>query len=301
MNERPTDGVAGVPAATAAVLFRAIAVLGVVAGLVFGTTAWIFLGDLDENLDQSLALGESASGSVLETIDVAEQLIASLEAGLETVEATLLAVETTLGDTAGVAASTASVAASLPETFDDVDSALATVEQLSGAIDSALSGLSRVPFGPDYDPAEPLPDAIGNLRAAFEPIGADLTALSDDLGRFADGSDDVAVQLDLVRADLRTTRAALADSADLLDDYRATASDAGTLAVTSRDDMGRAFLLARIAVVLMAIFVIVAQFVPWWLAGHVADRRFRASPDRVLTDGPQNEPGREGSRSEHDT
>ena len=77
------EGRAAAPATTAdgraASAFRAIAVFGVIAGLVLGTTAWIFLSDLDDNLDQSLAIGESASGSVIETIDVAEQLIEALE------------------------------------------------------------------------------------------------------------------------------------------------------------------------------------------------------------------------------
>lgn len=251
--------------------FRFIAVFGVVAGLVLGVTAWTFLADLDDNLDQSLAIGESASGSVIETIDVAERLIDSLDAGLQTVGATLGAVEATLGDTAGVASSTASLSATLPESFADVDAALATVESLSRTIDGALSGLSSVPFGPDYDPDVPLPDAVGNLRAAFAPIGSDLEAISLELQTFADGSDDVRSQVDSVRADVAATRTALRESAGLLDDYRATATDAGLLAASSRDDMGRAFTLARLGVLLLAAFVIVAQYVPWYLAGH-ADR-----------------------------
>ncbi len=253
----------------AARAFRAIAACGVVVGLVLGVTAWIFLNDLDDNLDQSLAIGESASGSVIETIDVAERLIESLDAGLVTVGATLGAVESTLGDTAGVAASTAELSAALPESFEDIDAALSTVESLSGAIDTALRGLSRVPLGPDYDPDVPLPTAVGNLRAAFAPIGEDLTAISLELQAFADGSDDVGVQVDGVRADLADTRAALTDSAGLLDEYRQTATDAGLLASSSRDDMARAFALARFALLLVAAFIVIAQYVPWWLASNL--------------------------------
>ena len=86
--------------ATAAGWFRSIAVFGVVTALVLGVTGWSFLTNLDENLDQSLQIGEAASVSVIETIDVAERLIESLDAGLETVGATLEAVESTVGDTA---------------------------------------------------------------------------------------------------------------------------------------------------------------------------------------------------------
>jgi hypothetical protein len=246
--------------------FRLIAVFGVITGLVLGGAGWVFLTDLDRNLDQSLAIGESASGSVIETIDVAERLIGSLDAGLLTVGATLGTVESTLGDTAGLAATTASLSATLPDSFDDIDAALSTVESLSGAIELALRGLSRVPFGPDYDPAMPLPEAVGNLRAAFAPIGADLEAIAVELETFADGSDDIGAQVDAVRTDLVATRSALAESADLLDDYRRTATDAGLLAASSRDDMARAFAFARLAIALVAVFMIAAQFVPWRLA-----------------------------------
>lgn len=271
-------------AATAARCFRGIAVFGVVAGLVLGVTGWLFLTDLDENLDQSLQIGEAASVSVIETIDVAEQLIESLDAGLETVGATLGAVESALGDTAGVASTTASLSSSLPESFEDIDVALSTVQSLSGAIDTALSGLSSVPFGPDYDPEVPLPVAISNLRAAFDPIGDDLTRLTSELQTFADGSDDIGGRVDAVRADLAETRAALANSADLLDDYRRTATDAGLLAVSSRGDMSRAFALARLATLLLALFVVVAQFVPWWLAARLPVVQVSGSPDRGTGD-----------------
>lgn len=268
-----------------ATILRAIAVFGVVVGVVLGATAWIFLADLDRNLDQSLAIGESASGSVIETIDVAERLIDSLDQGLDTVGATLAAVESTLDDTSGVAASTASLSATLPESFDDIDAALSTVESLSGAIDAALSGLSRVPFGPDYDPAVPLPEAVGNLRDAFAPIGDDLRAISTELQSFADGSDEVGTQIETVRSDLAETRSALAASSGLLDDYRATAQEAGLLASTSRDDTARGFALARLGLLLLAAFVIVSQYIPWWLAG-TWEARVVSTVDRSGIDSP---------------
>lgn len=268
--------------------FRVIAVFGVATGVLLGATGWLFLSELDENLDQSLQIGEAASVSVIETIDVAEQLIESLDTGLETVGATLGAVESALGDTAGVASTTASLSATLPQSFDDIDVALSTVESLSGAIDAALEGLSSVPFGPDYDPEVPLPIAISNLRDAFDPIGDDLTELTTELQSFAEGSDDISGRVDSVRADVAETRRALANSSVLLDDYRRTAADAGLLATVSRDDMSRAFGLARLAALVLALFVVVAQFVPWWLAGALSPERVSSGPWRG-TDEPHDE------------
>ncbi len=252
--------------ARTAVALRGIAVAGVVVAVVFGVVGWVFLGQLDRNLDQSLAIGESASGTLIETIDVAEQLITALDDGLVSLAATLETVESSLSDTSGVAIATADLAGSLPGSFDEVDAALATVESLGSAIDGALRAASRIPLGPDYDPEVAFPEAVGDLRAAFAPIGDDLDAIAVELEAFATSSGEVGEQVLEVRSDLDVTRGALAQTAGLLDDYRATADEAGQLATSSRNDMARGFLLARLAIVTFAAFLIVSQFVPWWLS-----------------------------------
>lgn len=254
-------------------ILKALAAAGVVIGIAFGVIGWIFLGELDRTLDESLVIGESASETLIETIEVADQLIVSLDDGLATLSSTLETVESSLVETTGVARTTADLAATLPESFDDVDVALATVESLGGTIDSALSAASRIPLGPDYDPDVPLPEAVRNLRDAFTPIGDDLEEIATELDAFAGSSVELGAQVDAVSADLAETRRALARTDVLLDDYRSTASEAGELAAASRSDIGRNFLLARLALAVFAAFVVVSQFVPWWLAGSPADRR----------------------------
>lgn len=254
-------------------VLRALAIAGVVVGLTFGVVGWIFLGELDRTLDESLTIGENASATLIETIDVADQLIASLDDGLGTLATTLDAVQSSLFETTGVARSTADLASALPASFDDIDVALATVESLGEAIDSALRTASRIPLGPDYDPDVAFPDAVGNLRDAFAPIGDDLDAIAIELDAFAGGSTDLGGQVEAVRVDLAETRRALAQTDGLLDDYRTTAGEAGELAAESRSDMGRNFLLARLALAAFAAFVIASQFVPWWLAESARDGR----------------------------
>lgn len=262
------DGTAGADA-RAGVVMRVIAVVGVVLGIAVTFVGWRFLGDLERNLDQSLAIGEDGAATLSETIDVADDVVASLDEGLTTLGVTLETVESTLSDSAGVAQVTADLAAALPRSFEDVDAALGTVESLSSAIDTALRGASRIPLGPDYDPAIPLPEAVGNLRTAFEPIGADLRSISDELAAFADGSGNLRTRIDAVQADLERTRTALIDSRRLLDEYRSTADRAGELAAASREDFAQSLGWSRIAMVLLGIFIAVAQFIPWWLGGKL--------------------------------
>lgn len=249
----------------AGAIMQTVAVFGVAVAAFVSVVAWRFVGDLDRNIDQSLAIGEDAAATLSETIDVADDVIESLDEGLGTLAATLQAVDTTLTNTSDLASTTASLAASLPTSFDDIDAALVTVESLSGAIDAALRGASRIPLGPDYDPAVPLPEAVGNLRAAFEPIGGDLTAIAIELSAFSAGSIEVRDGLVSVRTDVTRTRSALADSASLLDQYRDTADRAGLLASSSRDDLRSSFGWARVAIVLLGVLIAVSQFVPWWL------------------------------------
>jgi hypothetical protein len=250
---------------SAGAIMQAIAVAGVVVAVVATAVVWQFLGDLDRNLEQSLVIGEDAASALVDTIDVADQVVADLDAGLDTLDRTLVTVASTTGDTGGVAASAAEIAGRLPASFDDVDTALASVESLSGSIDSALRAASRIPLGPDYDPEQPLPDAIGEVRDAFGPIGDDLSELADRLDGFATGTDELTTDLDAVRADLDATRVSLSDSEALLERYRATAMDAVELARSGRDDFDASFGWTRLAIVLLGVFLAVGQYIPWYL------------------------------------
>lgn len=252
---------------------QAVAVFGVVTALVLGVVAWRFLTDLDRTLDRSLAIGEDAAATLGETIDVADELLVALDDGLVTIGATLDGVATTTDDTADLAATTSRVAASLPRTFDDVDAALGAVERIGETIDGALRTASRLPLGPDYDPAVSLPEAVGGVRDALAPLGDDLDALATELDEFASGSGSLGDDLDGIRAEVDRTRDALAESDRVLDRYRDTAERAGALARTSRDDASRSIDVARLALFPLTVLVVVSQLVPWWLGSRLVRGR----------------------------
>ncbi|MAT06599.1 MAG: hypothetical protein CL424_16290 [Acidimicrobiaceae bacterium] len=259
---------------------QAIAVLGVVVTVVAAVVGWRFLTSLDRNLEQSLVIGEDAAATLVDTIDVADEVITDLDAGLDTLGRTLDTVSSTTEATGGVASSAAEIAGRLPDDFDDVDAALATVESLGETIDSALRAASRIPLGPDYDPATPLPEAIADVRAAFDPIGGDLGELAERLGAFADGTGDLSGDLSAVRADLDRTRASLDSSQSLLERYRTSAVDAERLAREGRDDVGSAITATRLAVLALGVFGVIAQYVPWYLG-----RRLRPTSNGTTSSG----------------
>lgn len=258
--------VAVVPSRRAAVILRTIAVVGVVIAIAGTIVVWQFLGDLDRNTERSLIIGEDAAVTLTETIDVADQLVTSLDGGLSTLESTLRTVDDAVRSTEDLAASTGSLASTLPESFDEIDSALAAVESLGETVDSTLSALSSVPFGPDYDPAVPFPDAIAELRRAFDPIGDDLRSISAELGAFGDDSESMRDDIDSLAADITGTREALAGTQVLLDQYRTTAEDARDLAATSRSDLSTSMAATRWVVIAVGLLIAISQYVPWTLA-----------------------------------
>jgi hypothetical protein len=218
-------------------ILRSLAVAGVLVAIVGTIVIWVFLGDLEDTTERSLLIGEQATLTLEDTIDVAEQVLDAVDDGLSTVQATLLTLDELLQSTAGLAESTGSLSATLPASFEDIDAALATVERLGETVDSTLSALSSLPFGPDYEPSVPFPEAVADLRLALEPISADLTRISGELQNFANGSSDLTADIDSLTADVQRTRAALSGTDALLRQYRASTSEAGQLAAETRDQL----------------------------------------------------------------
>ena len=253
----------------AANVLQSIAVIGVVVSIVATVVAWQFLSDLDRNLGQSLTIGEEAAATLVDTIDVADQVVGDLDRGLQTLDTTLGTLAGTSENTGEVAATAARIAGRLPDSFDQVDAALGTVESLSSTIDTALRAVSRIPLGPDYDPSTPLPDAVAELRDAFGPIGDDLAQLSSELDGFAGRSDDLAADIDGVAADVQATRDSLALSTDLLTRYHTTATEAEALARSGRGDFAGSLRWMRLVLVLVGVFAVIAQYLPWWLGRRI--------------------------------
>ena len=110
-------------------VLRSIAVAGVLVAIIGTIVIWVFLSDLEDTTDRSLLIGEQAAVTLNDTIDVAEQVLDAVDDGLVTVQSTLSTLDEVLQTTAGVAEATGSLSSTLPESFENIDIALATVEQ----------------------------------------------------------------------------------------------------------------------------------------------------------------------------
>ena len=250
---------------------QTIGVLGVVVAVVAGIVTWDFLGDLERNVDRSLVIGAEAAVTLSETIDVADALIVTVDDGLATISGMVETIGVTIDNVSGVADATADLATTLPESFVDIDAALLTVEELGATVDSALSALSNVPFGPDYNPEVPFPEAIGNLRTALDPLGEQLTVIGEQLGGFSENSGALTSEVDGFVANIAASREALGDTQALLDSYRIAAGDARDLAIAGREDLDVSITWIRLVVVLLALLIAAGQLVPWWLGSCLVE------------------------------
>jgi ABC-type transporter Mla subunit MlaD len=266
-------------------ILRSIAVAGVLVAIIGTIVIWVFLSDLEETTDRSLLIGEQAAVTLEDTIDVAGQVLDAVDEGLLTVQSSLSTLDDVLQSTAGLADATGSLSATLPTSFDNIDAALATVQNLGETVDSTLSALSSLPFGPDYNPSVPFPEAVGDLRQALDPISAQLTTISGELQNFASGSDDLTAQIDALTADVERTRDALSGTDDLLAQYRQATIEAGQLAADTRDQLSGSMTRMRITLVALALLLALSEFVPWTLAALLDDRR--VEPREVVVVSPR--------------
>jgi hypothetical protein len=257
----------------AARAMQVIAVIGVAVSLVVAVVAWRFVGDLERDVDQSLRIGEDAAATLSDTIDLAVTVLDAVDSGIVTLASALDAVEAGVADAGEVADATVTLSNTIADSLDDVDRSLAQVESLAGTIDGALRALSQIPLGPDYDPESSYPGAIADLRAALEPLDADVRDLATRLESVVESTDALAPSFDDLDAELDDALTTLAEGDRLLDRYRVSAAEAGVLAERSRDELATSMWWARAAIILLSVWLVAAQYVPWWLAGHAAPIR----------------------------
>lgn len=243
----------------------AVAAFGVVVALVGTVVAWQFVGQLSSSADRSLVIGEDALVTLDATLDVAEDVLGSVDEGLGGVVSTLTVVGEVVEDTASVSTATVELAGEIAPSIDRIDEALESLQSVTGTIDTVLRQLSQVPFGPSYDPETSFDQAIADVRADLTPIGESLRNAADELGTFSEGSGDLTAELSELAADVEEVRRSLAGSEALLESYRTASSEALLLAQETRGDLDADLGRTRLLIVLLGIALAAGQIVPAWI------------------------------------
>jgi methyl-accepting chemotaxis protein len=268
-----------VPRRTAGTAMLAIAAFGVLVAVVGTVVAWQFVGQLSQSTEQSLTLAADALATMDDTLDLADELVTSLDDGLDGVASSLLILTEVVDDTTSVAGSTARLAESLAPGLEGVDRALGSLTSIASAADTTLRELSRLPFGPNYNPGAPIDDEIRAVREDLGPVIATLRDTASELEVLAESSDEFTTELVSLAANVVELRNSVAGSSALIDEYRATVSESARLAEATRADLDRDLSRSRLLIVLLGLSFAAGQVVPAWLGREL----LTADPQRSVT------------------
>lgn len=255
----------------------AIGVVGVVVTLIATVVGLRLLGSLDQALEDSVGVAADAIDALGATVELAGETTTRLTVTLRRTATTTRDLSAALSDAEGVLRATADVSEDqVAGSVAGVEDALPALVQVAAVVDRTLSALSAVPFGPDYDPGEP-------LDASLRTVQAELDGLPEALRE----------QAELIRdasRDLRTARvgtAAIADdldglvttlerSTELIEQYAATAGDAREL--VTGDDLSGQLVAARVLLLILGVTIALGQLLPlgagWLLLRPDAARAF---------------------------
>ncbi|WP_157965770.1 hypothetical protein [Euzebya rosea] len=252
-------------------VLQAVATIGLLAALVGTVVGWGLLGQAQAALEDSLTLTsdtlmalDASAGVAADSIETLGTSLAALEETATSLDAAFDDGEVLMDDLAEL------VRRDIADSLTAVDDALPGLIRVAGTIDTTLSALSNLPFGPAYDPAESFADALRTLDVSLDGLPDRLREQADQIDATASSLGDVGDGVSDLASDLAGFDATLADTSELLDTY-ATTIEAGTALVEeTTDQLGRQLVFGRIAVVLLGVAFALLQVVPLQMAAVAA-------------------------------
>jgi len=244
---------------------------GALLAVVGSITAWLFVGELHDATDESLAVTVETLDSIDDTIDLADDVLGSTTDVVAAVAGTLESLSGSFDTATTAIDDVAGLAESLGPSLDEATSTTRTLEEIGAEIDRALVAVSSLPIGPDYDPESGLGETFGRLTAALEPIGENLSTTATSLTEFTDSAGELSERLATLTDSVQGVSADLADSDLLVDQYRARVAEARALAVDTRADLGDDVRLMRLLIAIGGLTLLIGQIVPLWVGRSVLD------------------------------
>ncbi|MEX1161970.1 MAG: hypothetical protein WEB03_00165 [Nitriliruptor sp.] len=239
-----------------------IGTLGVVASVLATIVGMRLLGSLDRALEDSVGVAAEAIDALGATVELAGETTARLAVTLERTATTTRDLSAALADAEQVLRATADISEDqVAGSVEALEDTLPALVQVAAVIDRTLSALSVVPFGPEYDPAEPFDDS---LRAVSEELDGLPEALREQAELIREGSRELRtarVGTAAIADDLDSLGTTLERSTELVERYAATAAEAREL-VSDDADLGRQLALGRVLVLVLGLTFAAGQLLP---------------------------------------
>jgi methyl-accepting chemotaxis protein len=248
--------------------------LGVVGALVamFGTVVgWIFVGQLANASDDSLAVTIQTLDAVDDTIDLADDVLVSTADGITALAGTLTAVSASFDSGTQAIDDIAGLAGTIGPSLENASGTVRTLEKIGGDIDTLLTALSSLPIGPDYNPQAGLGETLGTLADTLDELPGQLDDTATSLTGFTASAGELQQQLDDLAGSVQSISDDLADTGSIVDQYRTSVADARALALETNSDLSTGVILMRILLVVGGITLLLGQIVPLWLGRSLLD------------------------------
>ena len=241
-----------------------IAVFGMIVG-------WIFVGQLATASDDTLEVTLQSLDAIDDTIDLADEVLGSSVDAVDALAGSLAAVAGSFEAGTQAIDEIAGLAVTLGPSLEDAGRTVRKLEGIGNDLDSVLAALSNLPLAPDYNPDATLGETFGQLADTFEVLPGQLESTAISLTDFTGSADELQQQLDDLAASVVSIGDDLSDTDALVDQYRASVTDARTLAMSANNDLDTGAVLMRILLVLGGVTLLVGQIVPLWLGRSLLD------------------------------
>jgi hypothetical protein len=244
-----------------------IAALAVVVTVAGAVVAWQLVGDLDRGVGQSLAVTGDVLVTLDDSFDVAEDALVIVTDGVGDAAGAVRSLGGSMRDGQdALDAATELTGGEVADALEAVEGALPAMQSAAGAIDTTLGALDQLPFGGlAYDPDQPLAATIGSLRRALDGLPAQLRDQASQVDETVGGLRDATESTLATAATLDELDVRLEDASTLVGGYAERIGEARTVVAEQQDALAAGARRARVMVVLVALMVLLAQFVPGYL------------------------------------
>ncbi len=247
-----------------------IAAVGVVTGILAMVMGLAFIGAADEALTASAELTADTVEALDAAITVATASVTALSSSLSDLATTTEALAESLESAQTLLASTADL---LRHDFADaltaVEDSMPALIDVAATVDTTLSALALIPFGPDYNPTEPFDVSLTRLADGLEGLPDQLRVQADLIDATAGDLSGVGSGIAGLFDDLASLQTQLGDADAILNGYQATAADALATVEDAAARLASQAVFARIAVVLASLTFIAGQVVPFYLGRRI--------------------------------
>jgi len=236
-------------------------VFGLIAALVFAVAGWIVVGRVSQDLRETFDPLNDVVRDIAETIAASETLVGRTTDALSSIESATISTTRTIESVNELLGETAELAGN--EIADSLETAVETLPGLTATaqvVDRTMRALSLI--GVDYDPDQPLDEALADLETSLRPVPGQIRDQARLLQQARADIDRIVTEGDTLAAVLLEARIELTAAQQVLADTAANAADAagGVTAITEALD-GYA-VMARVLVVVAALAIAAGAATP---------------------------------------